>query len=152
MPFGHNRTRRRQATGGCGGRGGAYEPAATGGGVRPEEVRREVKRLEDERLRLAPEVTGGDPAAVAEDQRLEKRIRELAITERERPSGRPDPTSSGRHGAATTRAKREAGGAARDECRHARRDHVRDIAHRRGPLRVPVRARGPLPGLGRRLV
>jgi transposase len=51
--------------------------------VRPEEVRREVKRLEDERLRLAPEVTGGDPAAVAEDQRLEKRIRELASTERE---------------------------------------------------------------------
>ena len=34
-------------------------------------------------LKLAPEVTGGDPAAVAEDQRLEKRIRELAITERE---------------------------------------------------------------------
>ena len=51
--------------------------------MRPEEVRREVKRLEDERLRLAPEVTGGDPAAVAEDQRLEKRIRELASTERE---------------------------------------------------------------------
>ena len=51
--------------------------------MRPEEVRREVKRLEDERLRLAPEVTGGDPAAVAEDRRLEKRIRELARTERE---------------------------------------------------------------------
>ena len=51
--------------------------------MRPEEVRREVKRLEDERLRLAPEVTGGDPAAVAEDRRLEKRIRELASTEGE---------------------------------------------------------------------
>src|SRR5215212_10157609 len=72
-----------RATGGRGGRGGANEPAATGGSVRPEEVRREVKRLEDERLRLAPEVTGGDPAAVAEDQRLEKCIRELASTERE---------------------------------------------------------------------
>jgi hypothetical protein len=48
------------------------------GGVRPEEVRREVKRLEDERLRLAPEVMGGDPAAVAENRRLEGRIRELA--------------------------------------------------------------------------
>jgi hypothetical protein len=51
--------------------------------VRSEEARREVKRLEDERLRLASEVMGGDPAAVAEDQRLEKRIRELASTERE---------------------------------------------------------------------
>lgn len=46
--------------------------------MRPEEARRKVKRLEDERLRLAPEVTGGDPAAVAEDHRLEGRIRELA--------------------------------------------------------------------------
>ena len=64
-------------------RGGALRPAATGGGMRPEEVRREVKRLEDERLRLAPGVTGGDPAAVAEDRRLEGRIRELARTERE---------------------------------------------------------------------
>jgi hypothetical protein len=43
-----------------------------------EEGRREVKRLEDERLRLAPEVMGGDPAAVAKDRRLERRIRELA--------------------------------------------------------------------------
>lgn len=51
--------------------------------MRSEEVRREVKRLEDERLRLAPEVMGGDPAAVAEDRRLEGRIRELARTERE---------------------------------------------------------------------
>ena len=46
--------------------------------MNPEEARSEVKRLEDERLRRAPEVMGGDPAAVAEDRRLEKRIRELA--------------------------------------------------------------------------
>ena len=50
--------------------------------MRPEEVRREVRRLEDERLRLAPEVMGGgDPAAVAKDRRLERRIRELAGSE-----------------------------------------------------------------------
>jgi hypothetical protein len=60
--------------------------------VRPEEVRREVKRLEDERLRLAPEVTGGDPAAVAEDRRLEKRIRELAGSGRgQHPDGAIEP-------------------------------------------------------------
>jgi hypothetical protein len=53
------------------------------GGMSPEEARREVKRLEDERLRLASEVMGGEHAAVAEDSRLEKRIRELASTERE---------------------------------------------------------------------
>jgi hypothetical protein len=51
-------------------------------GVREEEVRRELKGLEDERLRLAPEVMGGDPAAAAEDRRLERRIRELAGSER----------------------------------------------------------------------
>ena len=64
------------------------------GGVRPEEVRLEVKRLEDERLRLAPEVMGGDPAAVAEDLRLEGRIRELACTCTERgdhPDGAIEP-------------------------------------------------------------
>ena len=56
------------------------------GGVGPEEVRLGVKlkRLEDERLRPAPGVTGGDPAAVAEDRRLEGRIRELACTRTER--------------------------------------------------------------------
>ena len=59
------------------------------GGVNPEEARREVKRLEDERLRLAPEVTGGDPAAVEEDRRRQKRIRELARTEREARSEEP---------------------------------------------------------------
>ena len=54
------------------------------GGVRPEEARLEAKRLEDERLRLDPGVTGGDPTAVAEDRRLEGRIRELACTCTER--------------------------------------------------------------------
>jgi hypothetical protein len=51
--------------------------------VKPDEVRTEILRLEKNRLRLAPEVTGGDPTAVEEDRRLEKRIRELASTERE---------------------------------------------------------------------
>jgi hypothetical protein len=60
--------------------------------MNPEEARREVKRLEDERLRLAPEVTGGDPAAVAEDRRLEKRIRELAGSGRgQHPDGAIEP-------------------------------------------------------------
>ena len=56
------------------------------GGVRPEEVRLGVKlkRLEDERLRPAPGLMGGDPAAVAEDRRPEGRIRELACTRTER--------------------------------------------------------------------
>ena len=57
--------------------------AAKEGGVRPEGgVRRELKRLEDERPRLDPEVMGGDPAAAREDRRLEQRIRELAGSER----------------------------------------------------------------------
>jgi hypothetical protein len=51
--------------------------------VKPEEARAEILRLEEERLRLAPDVTGGDPAAVEEDRRLEFRIRELSGTERE---------------------------------------------------------------------
>jgi hypothetical protein len=51
--------------------------------MNPEETRSEIRRLEDERLRLAPEVTGGDPAALEEDGRLEGRIRELADTERD---------------------------------------------------------------------
>ena len=51
--------------------------------MKPEELRAEILRLEDERLRLAPEVTGGDPAAAEEDRRLEKRLRELAGAERE---------------------------------------------------------------------
>jgi hypothetical protein len=48
-----------------------------------EEIRTEILRLEEERLRLAPEVMRGDPAAVEEDNRLERRIAELAGTERE---------------------------------------------------------------------
>ncbi len=50
--------------------------------MNPEEVRREIKRLEDERLRLSPEVMGGNPEAVEEDRRLEARIRRLANTGR----------------------------------------------------------------------
>jgi hypothetical protein len=62
------------------------------GAVRPEEVRRELKRLEDERLRLAPEVMGGDPAAAREDRRLEGRIRELATSGRgHHPEGTIEP-------------------------------------------------------------
>jgi len=53
------------------------------GCVKPEEVRTEILRLEEKRLRLAPEVTGGNPEALEEDQRLERRIMELASTERE---------------------------------------------------------------------
>ena len=66
--------------------------AAKEGSVRPEEVRREVKRLEGERLRLAPEVMGGDPAAAREDRRLEQRIRKLAGSERgHHPDGAIEP-------------------------------------------------------------
>jgi hypothetical protein len=51
--------------------------------VKPEEVRHEIQRLEDRRLRLAPEVMGGNPSAVEEDRGLERRITELASAERE---------------------------------------------------------------------
>lgn len=51
--------------------------------MKPEEVRTEILRLEEERLRIAPEVMGGDYAALEEDRRLERRIMELASTERE---------------------------------------------------------------------
>lgn len=50
--------------------------------MNPEEVRWEIGRLEDERLRLSSEVMGGDPEAVEEDLRLEARIRRLASTGR----------------------------------------------------------------------
>ena len=43
--------------------------------MKPEEV-----RLEDERLRLSPEVMCGDAEALEEDLRLEARIRRLART------------------------------------------------------------------------
>ena len=51
--------------------------------MKPDEVRREIKRLEDERLRIAPEVMGGDRRAFEEDRRLERRIMELAGADRE---------------------------------------------------------------------
>ena len=51
--------------------------------MRSAEVRKEIERLEDERLRLAPELVGGDAGAVEEDRRLGRRIRELAGSERE---------------------------------------------------------------------
>ena len=50
--------------------------------MKPDEARREIKRLEDERLRIAPEVMGGDRQAFEEDRRLERRIMELARTDR----------------------------------------------------------------------
>jgi hypothetical protein len=43
-----------------------------------EGLREEILRLEEERIRMAPEVMGGEPGAVEEDRRLEERIRELA--------------------------------------------------------------------------
>ncbi len=55
--------------------------------MKPEDVRREIKRLEDRRLRIAPEVMGGNLSAVEEDRGLERRIMELASAERE---GRAD--------------------------------------------------------------
>jgi len=55
--------------------------------VNPDEVRREIKRLEDRRLELAPEVMGGDREALEEDRRLERRIVRLARTGRD---GRAD--------------------------------------------------------------
>jgi hypothetical protein len=54
-----------------------------GRSVKPEEVRAEILRLEQERLRIAPEVMGGDYAALEKDKRLERRIMELASAERE---------------------------------------------------------------------
>ncbi len=51
--------------------------------MNPDEVRDEVRRLEDERLRLAPEVMAGNPEAFERDKRLEARIRELAGPSRE---------------------------------------------------------------------
>ena len=51
--------------------------------MKPEDVRREIKRLEDRRLRLAPEVMGGNPEALEEDKRLERRLMELAGSDRD---------------------------------------------------------------------
>ena len=55
--------------------------------MKSDEMRREIKGLEDRRLELAPEVMGGDWEAFQEDRRLERRIMELASAERE---GRAD--------------------------------------------------------------
>ncbi|HEV2093595.1 MAG TPA: hypothetical protein VGR18_10565 [Rubrobacter sp.] len=55
--------------------------------MKPEEVKREIRRLEARRLQLAPEVMGGNPSALEEDRGLERRVMELASTERE---GRAD--------------------------------------------------------------
>ena len=51
--------------------------------MKPEDVRAEIRRLEARRLHIAPEVMGGNPSAVEEDRGLERRIMELASTERE---------------------------------------------------------------------
>ncbi len=51
--------------------------------MKPEEVRREIGRLQDERLRLAPEVMGGNREAFERDRDLERRIMELASADRE---------------------------------------------------------------------
>jgi len=54
-----------------------------GAAVKPEETRQEIKGLEDERLRLAPEVMGGDREARREDERLQRLIAELTSADRE---------------------------------------------------------------------
>ena len=51
--------------------------------MKPEEVRREIGRLQDERLLLAPEVVGGDREARREDERLRRLIAELTSADRE---------------------------------------------------------------------
>ena len=51
--------------------------------MKPEDVRAEIKRLEDRRLELAPEVMGGNRSAAEEDRGLERRIMELASADRE---------------------------------------------------------------------
>lgn len=55
--------------------------------MKPEDARRELKRLEVRRQQIAPAVMGGNPSAVEEDRGLERRIMELASAERE---GRAD--------------------------------------------------------------
>ncbi len=51
--------------------------------MKPGEVRREVERLEAERLLLAPEVAQGNQQAVSEDGRIGELIAERAGAERE---------------------------------------------------------------------
>lgn len=51
----------------------------------PREARRSaagIKRLEDERLRMAPEIMGGNREAIERDKDLERRIMELAGADR----------------------------------------------------------------------
>ena len=55
--------------------------------MRAEELRQEILRLEERRLRIAPDVMGGEPGAVEEDRRLERRIRELAHLAEASPEG-----------------------------------------------------------------
>ena len=55
--------------------------------MRQEELRQEILRLEERRLRMAPEITAGEPAPVEEDRRLEERIRELAHLAEASPAG-----------------------------------------------------------------
>ncbi len=50
--------------------------------MKPEEVREEIVRLERERVGIAPRAMAGDAEALAEDERLHRRIRELADLER----------------------------------------------------------------------
>jgi hypothetical protein len=64
-------------------RRGHVREATLGGVMRHDEVLAEITRLEEERLGLASRVMGGDPEAVEEDRRLERRIRELANADRE---------------------------------------------------------------------
>jgi hypothetical protein len=46
--------------------------------MKREELREAILRLEEARLRIAPDVMGGKPGTLEEDERLERRIRELA--------------------------------------------------------------------------
>ena len=55
--------------------------------MKPEEVKREIKRLEARGLELAPEVMGGNRSALEEDRGLERTIMEFVSAERE---GRAD--------------------------------------------------------------
>ena len=55
--------------------------------MRLEELRLEIMRLKERRLRMAPEVMGDEPGAVEDDWRLEGRIRERAHLAEAEPEG-----------------------------------------------------------------